>query len=379
MKITFLIQDLFQQGAQYVTALMIRGFIAKGYDIDLIVSKVHADLLKNSEIEPFEVPESTNIIILGNRQARKNIGELRRYLQTTDSLAVISMSSNYTVALALASIALRKRPKIAYVEHSSYVGLDRITGTDKPAPSRYSISSLKSWLIAKRFDSIMAVSSGTARGVERTNRLAPNSVSTVYNPAIDEAYFTKLAQAPQHPWLKNKSIPTFVAAGAHCKFKNHLNLFSAIKLANERTPVRVILFGKGELTDQYKQWISDNNMEQRISIAAHTTQLPAEIKASDGFLISSDMESFSIVLVEALAAGAPIISTACPYGPPELLKNGEFGTLVPINNPEIMASAIVNQIRSPRPGAPNHAWAPFTLPKVVLAYEKALHLNRITN
>ena len=39
-KVTFVIQDLFSLGAQYVTALIIRGFIAKGYDVDLIVSQI---------------------------------------------------------------------------------------------------------------------------------------------------------------------------------------------------------------------------------------------------------------------------------------------------------------------------------------------------
>ena len=41
MKITFIIQDLFQQGAQYVTALMARGFYEKGYEVDISVSKAH--------------------------------------------------------------------------------------------------------------------------------------------------------------------------------------------------------------------------------------------------------------------------------------------------------------------------------------------------
>lgn len=375
MKVTFLIQDLFQQGAQYVTALMVRGFIAKGYDVDLIVSKVHEDLLKNSEIEPFEVPESTNVITLSDRQARKNIGELRRYLRTTDSQAVISMSSNYTFALALASIGLRKRPQIAYVEHSGYAGLDRATGLDRPAPKLFSLDSLKSWLINRRFDTIMAVSKGTAKGVERVNRLRTDSVNAVYNPVIDKGYYAKLDQQPHHPWLLNKTVPTFVAAGAHCGVKNHICLFNAIKIANEETPVRLVLFGKGDLTDQYHKWINDNGMEQFISIASHSSQLPAELKASDGLLISSNMESFSIVLVEAMAAGVPIISTACPYGPPELLHDGKYGTLVTVNDPEAMAAAIVSQIRQPRLAAPAEAWQPYTLEKVVQAYEKALHLN----
>ena len=376
MKITFLIQDLFQQGAQYVTALMIRGFIAKGYDVDLIVSKVHADLLAKGDITPFEIPDKTNLIILKDRKASKNIIEIRNYLKQTNSIAVISMSSNYTFALALAGFGLSKRPKIAFVEHSGIVGLDRNTGNELPLPSYCSLGFLRSKFITSQFDTIMAVSSGTARGVERMNRLTNNTVKVVYNPVIDNLYYQKLSNEPTHPWLTDKTVPTFVAAGAHSAIKNHFLLFEAIKIVRQETPVRLVLFGKGNLTDDYSKWIEHNNLSDSIAMAQHSDQLPAEIKASDGFIISSTMESFSLVLVEALAAGVPVISTNCPYGPPELLNQGEFGVLVPVNDAQALANAIINQIKSPRKPAPRESWEPFTVENVVTAYEKALGLTK---
>lgn len=374
MKITFLIQDLFQQGAQYVTALMVRGFISKGYSVDLILSKVHADLLAKNDIKPFEVPESTNVIILKDRKARNNIREIRFYLKQTDSKAIIAMSPNYATALALASIGLHKRPKIAYVEHSSYAGINPQTGRDLSVPRFFSIATLRSWLVDRRFDTVMAVSKGTAKGVERTGRLKEGVVKVVYNPVVDAEYQRKLSQESRHPWLLNKIQPTIVAAGAHCTFKNHYVLFEAIKIVNTITPVRLILFGKGDLTESYKAWIATNNMQDKIMLSGHTSNLPAELKNADIFVISSNVESFSVVLVEALAAGVPIISTKCPYGPPELLHNGEYGTLVPTNDPKAMAQAIIDQLQNPRQAAPRESWEPYLLDNVVESYERALHL-----
>lgn len=366
MKITFLIQDLFQQGAQYVTALMIRGFAAKGYDVDLIVSKVHADLLAKGDIQPFEVPLSTNIITLADRKARNNIGEIRNYLKTTDSIAVVSMSSNYNAALAIAGTGLRHRPKLAYVEH---LGMP-----DCKSPSYFSLKFWKAKFFNSCFDTIMAVSSGTAHLVEKSARMKMGEVKVVYNPAIDIDYYKKREKEAYHHWLKDKSIPTFIAAGSHSAIKNHQFLFEAIKLANESTPVRLILFGKGELTSQYQQWIKSTGMEDRINLAGHTSQLPAELKASDGLIISSNLESFSVVLVEALAANVPVISTACPFGPPELLKNGEYGRLVPVGDVKALAAAIIDQIKNPRSPAPAKAWQPYLLENVVSAYENALNI-----
>ena len=104
MKVAFIIQDLFLQGAQHVTALMVRGFIQRGFEVDLIVSKVHTDQRAEGITDEFDVPESTHWIYLKSRKARENIGEIRAYLKTTDAVAVIAMSPNYTQALRLQAL-----------------------------------------------------------------------------------------------------------------------------------------------------------------------------------------------------------------------------------------------------------------------------------
>ena len=150
-----------------------------------------------------------------------------------------------------------------------------------------------------------------------------------------------------------------VAAGAFSEIKGHLVLFEAIRIANETTPVRLVLFGKGHLQKNYEKWIAENHMQERILLAGHTSNLPAEIKKSDAFVISSQKESFSVVLVEAMAADILVISTDCPYGPPELLQYGKYGVLVPVGDSKAMAQAIVNQVNNPRKPAPKEAWTPF--------------------
>lgn len=378
MKIAFLIQDLFQQGAQYVTALMIRGFAAKGYDVDLIVSKVHQDLLDKGDIEPFEVPCSTNIIMLPDRKAKNNVKAIRGYLIENTPDAIVAMSTNYNFALALAALRLprcvKRKCKIAYVEHSGLAGFNR-NGERAKRPRLLSKAGIISLFFNHAYDVVMGVSEGTSRAVEYGMRRKPDSVFTVYNPVIDNQYWAKQTYLPKQRWLIEKTIPTFVAAGAHSAIKNHLCLFEAIRIANKKTPVRLVLFGKGNLTECYQKWINQNRLTDRITLAGHSDNLPAEIKGSDAFIVSSNQESFSIVIVEAMAAGVPVISTACPYGPPELLQNGKYGTLVPVNNPEALADAIVNQLINPRSAAPREAWEKYTVENVVKAYEKALGLT----
>jgi glycosyltransferase involved in cell wall biosynthesis len=52
------------------------------------------------------------------------------------------------------------------------------------------------------------------------------------------------------------------------------------------------------------------------------------------------VEGFPLVAVEALAAGLPIVSFACPGGLSELFQDGKFGVLVPPENPLSLAKSI---------------------------------------
>ena len=365
MKITFIIQDLFQQGAQYVTALMATGFYEKGYEVDILVSKAHEELLNTGHI-PFEVPSAVKFLVMPSRRARYNISFIHSYIRTATVDAVVVMNSAYLCALALASIGLRHKTRYCYVEHNSILPelADNISITKR----------IINKLIRSRYDCFMSVSKGSCALLERLMGLNEGTVKAVYNPVLDTSYYDKLTKEPSCDWLRNKAMPTMVAAGAFCKVKGHYMIFEAIRLANEKIPVRLVLFGKGALQQDYEKWIAENHMQDRIRLAGQSTSLPSEIKCADAFLVSSEMESFSIVLVEAMAAGIPVISTSCPYGPPELLKNGQYGVLVPVNDSKAMAEAIVNQVENPRKPAPREAWEPFTVQKVVFAYEKAIGL-----
>ena len=99
MKVAFLIQDLFARGAEYATALLTRGFIAKGYEVDLVLSRVHRDKIE-AGLKPFEVPNEVRLVYLKSRHARYNVWSLRRYLKTANAEVLIIVTPAYEIVAA---------------------------------------------------------------------------------------------------------------------------------------------------------------------------------------------------------------------------------------------------------------------------------------
>jgi glycosyltransferase involved in cell wall biosynthesis len=68
---------------------------------------------------------------------------------------------------------------------------------------------------------------------------------------------------------------------------------------------------------------------------------------SDLVVMSSHYEALPTVLIEAMACGTPVVSTDCPTGPREIMLDGKFGGLVPVNEPSALADAIIQTLENP--------------------------------
>jgi glycosyltransferase involved in cell wall biosynthesis len=92
------------------------------------------------------------------------------------------------------------------------------------------------------------------------------------------------------------------------------------------------------------------------------------------FVLSSGWEGLPTVLIEALACGAPVVSTRCPSGPEEILENGTWGELAPVGDVEALARAIERTLDNPGPDRGERARA-FTPHQSGLAYLRLLRGN----
>lgn len=366
MKIALIGQDLVGQGVQFATAMMARAFSAHGYEVEIVVSKVHTDLVASGQ-KAFDVPHDVRWVFMPSRRSSRNWYFLRRYLKTSGVDVVIAETRHYAAVLAFASFGLSSIPKLYQVEHINVPQL--------PLKSfhRFKVL-LQQYLLYRRFSGIMTVNDESRRRLlDRTRWVGKRlRIKTVYNAVVDDDFIEKRACPSTHPWLIEKQYPVFVAAGALHECKGYMDLLAAMKQVNKSHHVRLVVFGRGEQERQLLEYVKENNLQDVVSIAGYADNLPAELKSADGFISASKAESFSIVIAQALALGVPCISTDAPLGPREVLGNGRYGRLVPVGDIDALAQAICDYVENPPDKPSPESWERFTIFNVLRNYLDAM-------
>ena len=102
----------------------------------------------------------------------------------------------------------------------------------------------------------------------------------------------------------------------------------------------VTIWGEGEDREQLEHQRDTLGLSARISMPGLTPSPGAWIETADVLALSSAYEGWANVILEAMAAGLPIVSTDCPYSPGDLLENGESGLLTPPNDAHAFAAAL---------------------------------------
>ena len=133
---------------------------------------------------------------------------------------------------------------------------------------------------------------------------------------------------------------SFIAVGAMRNVKRFDLLVEAFALCHFPENVTLTIVGDGEERQLVEKKILECNVSRQVKLFGMRT--PGEVNQllcqSDCFVLSSRLETFSIVLIEAMAKGLPVIATRC--GGPETFVRSEDGILVQKENAEELAKAM---------------------------------------
>jgi glycosyltransferase involved in cell wall biosynthesis len=161
----------------------------------------------------------------------------------------------------------------------------------------------------------------------------------IYNP-LDKKKIEFLSKKKNNlKFFNNKSL-NLINVGRLTKQKDHLTLLKAIKKLSTKIPLKLLIIGRGYKKNSITNFIKLNKLEKIIKIISYNKNPFKYIKQSDAFILSSIYEGLPNVLLEAICLKKFIISTDCPTGPREILKNGKLGLLFKTGNVEMLASKI---------------------------------------
>jgi len=194
-------------------------------------------------------------------------------------------------------------------------------------------------------DAVVAVSRGAADDLVHFAGLDRASIHVIYNPVVGDAHtFADEPLAPEAWWSGGHK--RILAVGALKPIKDYATLLSAFERLRHRLDARVLILGEGSCRAKLEAQIKHLGLQDSVFMPGFVRDLTPYYRRADLHVLSSSGEGFGNVIVEALDAGTPVVSTDCQSGPREILMDGKYGSLVPVGDPESLAAAMHNALSS---------------------------------
>lgn len=204
-------------------------------------------------------------------------------------------------------------------------------------------------LLSSRVDGFVAVSEQVRESILKQIGPIGDKVFTICN-AVDLAPFeqSKNGKTPLWAELDLPSNSRLIAVvGRLTRQKGHEYLVQAAPEIVAACPETHFLFiGEGELKDKLQAQIQDLNLSNHFHFLGVRSDVPHLLAAADLFVQPSLWEGLSVALLEAMAAGKPIVATAVS-GTTQAMTNGQTGLVVPIANSAALAKAVTQLLANP--------------------------------
>lgn len=213
-------------------------------------------------------------------------------------------------------------------------------------------------LTARMSSTVITLTEGLRRDLADVYHITDREHITVLPLGLDLAPFAAVARK-NGVFRREHGIPAGAAligiVGRLVPVKNHrLFLEAAAQVKAEVPDAHFVIIGDGELRTELEAQVDALNLRDAVTFTGWMQNLAPAYADLDVNVISSVNEGTPVSVIEALAAGCPVVATAVG-GLPDLLEQGAFGALVPSGDAEALAAAMVQVLRNPPDGKATQA------------------------
>lgn len=341
-------------GAERVMVTLANGFAERGLRVDLVLAKAEGPYLA-------DVVPAVRVVDLGQPRVSRSLPGLVRYLRRERPMALLSALNHANVVAALAVALAGTGTRLVVSEHNS-ISRSMAAGGIKS----HLLLRAMTWAYA-RADKVVAVSTGVADDLRRITKVPDDKIQTIHNPIVTDQMLEKSLE-PVSGFPEGRFI---LAVGRLTEQKDYPTLLRAFALLDNTFQTKLVILGEGELRVELEALARDLGIADRVLMPGFVSNPYAWMRRADVFVMSSAWEGLPTVLVEAMACGAPVVSTDCPSGPAEILEGGKWGKLVPVGDYTALANACKKILSSPKINAVERAMD-FAPPIAIERYSKLL-------
>lgn len=346
-------------GVERVMLNLAKAFLSQGVAVDYVVASGEGEFRD-------EVPAGARLFDLKSPRVSRSLRGLVRYLRAERPPVLLS-AADHANAVAVWARGLSGAPTRVVV--SQHTVFSRTPQFASGIRGQVAVKAAQ-WTYPYA-DDYVAVSHGVAGDLARVLKIAPEKIHVVYNPIITAELLASAREPVDHPWLRAGEPPVLMSGGRLSDQKDFLMLVRALAKVRERKPARLMIFGEGPERPRIEQLVRELGLQDHVQLPGYVAHPAAWFARAAVFVVSSAWEGFSNVLVEAMAAGTPVVATACE-GPREILEDGKYGRLAPIGDAGACAEAILAALAEGKRPLPEHALRRFRVEDVARQYLEVL-------
>jgi glycosyltransferase involved in cell wall biosynthesis len=331
IRVGFVMAGLYGGGAERAMLTIVEALDRTRFMPTLIVFDEHVDHLPPRDVPVLAVPRrgATPLHRLGSRM--RQIADLVRD-HHLDLLVSFLLGPN------IVSVVAAKR-----------AGIPVIVG-ERSAPSEVLSNANLGWarkifwanlvrLAYPRASYVLTNTEGARDELLASLHIAPDRIAVIPNP-IDIDRIVALASEPIDPGVELPPHPILVHVGRFSFAKDHDTLLGAFVRIRQRRPATLVLVGGGEDEARVRALSASLGLGDSVVFTGFTRNPYRYLARATVSVLTSRFEGLPNALIESMAVGAPIVSTACRFGPLEVLGDSEFGVLTPVGDAEAFAAAV---------------------------------------